>query len=252
MNLWETDLCPCCRCVPESSTTHLFLCPHPPIAKIRESEFKAILTWLQTIHTDPYLLQAITALWFGRDPEFEADDPQELCAMWDTMVDIGPQSMWLGLLPIGMVDFQHAYYRSIGESKTGSKWGEQLVGKMLRVTLNLWLARNDIVHVQTKEGMKGMNMVELKAEVTREVDKRVDDMMGEDFFLMDTPLDRLLREPIETIRGWLCSVKIARGDIDAARAEGLQDWGELSHEQPTLTEAQLSEFLDWRNIHLNG
>ena len=252
MNLWETDLCPCCRCVPESSTTHLFLCPHPPIAKIRESEFKAILTWLQTIHTDPYLLQAITALWFGRDPEFEADDPQELRAMWDTMVDIGPQSMWLGLLPIGMVDFQHAYYRSIGESKTGSKWGEQLVGKMLRVTLNLWLARNDIVHVQTKEGMKGMNMVELKAEVTREVDKGVDDMMGEDFFLMDTPLDRLLREPIETIRGWLCSVKIARGDIDAARAEGLRDRGELSHEQPTLTEAQLSEFLDWRNIHLNG
>ena len=97
-----------------------------------------------------------------------------------------------------------------------------------------------------------MNMIELKVELQREVEKGVEDMAGEDFYLMDTPLDQLLSEPVDNIRGWLCSVKIVRGNIEAAREEGLRDCRDLSHAQPRLTAAQTREFVDWRNIHLNG
>ena len=40
MKLWDNDLCPCYHQVPERSTTHLFLCPHPTIHTYCEKHFK--------------------------------------------------------------------------------------------------------------------------------------------------------------------------------------------------------------------
>ena len=49
MKLWDNDLCPCCQQVTESTTMHLYLCPHPTVAMAREKSFHKILTWLDTI-----------------------------------------------------------------------------------------------------------------------------------------------------------------------------------------------------------
>ena len=52
------------------------------------------------------------------------------------------------------------------------------------------------------------------------------------------------------IRGWLCGILIARGDFASARLEYLRDRGDFSHVMPTLTDAEMRQYLDWRNVQL--
>ena len=251
IKLWNSDLCPCCRQVPENSTTHLFLCPHPLIVARRDSSFKAILTWMADTHTDPGILHLVSSLWYARHPSFTSDDPQYLVDMWNVLQDIGTQSMWMGLIPVIMTQKQNDYFCSMGLKKSGSKWAKQLIGKCLRATLQLWLQRNEILHLQTEEGVNGMHLQALYTAVEEELDRGLEGLQHTDFHLLQTNIHRLRLQPIESIRGWLCSVKIARNDFDGARQESVRDRGWSSHQQPTLTPREMNGFLDWRRVRLN-
>ena len=46
---------------------HVYICPHPTVAIARENSFHSILTWLEIVHTDPLMLDFITALWHGEN-----------------------------------------------------------------------------------------------------------------------------------------------------------------------------------------
>ena len=70
-----------------------------------------------------------------------------------------------------------------------------------------------MVHLQTKEGLKAMDMVAFHTEVENEVKKGIDLMVSEDYYLMDIELDKLLQEPLELLRGWLWSMKLAMGTV---------------------------------------
>ena len=119
MKLWNTDLCPCCRQVPESSTTHLYVCPHPLIASKSEKAFKDILGWMEKVHTDPDIVYLVTDLWYGKHHQFTSDDPRYLIDISNIIRDIGVQSMWMGLIPAIMCKVQNDYYRSMGIRQTG-------------------------------------------------------------------------------------------------------------------------------------
>ena len=126
----------------------------------------------------------------------------------------------------------------------------ELIQRMLTATLHLWLQRNEIVHLQTDEGVHGMELAALYSEVEKELDKGLGGLQPEDYCLMETNIYRLRKEPIESVRGWLCSVKLARGEFEEARMEGLKDRGMQSHKQPTLTNREMRKFLDWRSVRL--
>ena len=64
-------------------------------------------------------------------------------------------------------------------------------------------------------------------------------------------LDEILAGTAEDIRGWLCSILIARGDFESAKAEGKKYRGILSHTLPRLTANQQKAYLDWRKVRLN-
>ena len=59
----------------------------------------------------------------------------------------------------------------MGIRSSGNKWGTELINKVLRVTLNLWLERNEIVHAHTKEGIKGIELISLHSAVKEELEK---------------------------------------------------------------------------------
>ena len=219
MKLWNTDLCPCCDQIPETSTLHLFMCPSPVIHQARQTLFTDILGWLAEVDTAPDLLHLISCLWYRRQPSFDKEDTLLLRKLWTILVEIGTSGMWQGLLPRGMVEYQQEYYHSIGSKRSGRKWASRLVGRVLRATHHLWMLRNDMVHLKTEEGLKGMDLVVLQHEVESEVNRGVDMMEPEDHYLLDIHLPTLLLEPVEYLRGWLCSVKLARGDFEAAREE---------------------------------
>ena len=82
---------------------HLYLCPHPTLAIAREKSFDKILDWLETVHTEPLLLEIITAFWHGEDLILDQDCPQSLKNMYSDLQDIGLHQMWLGFLPMGFI-----------------------------------------------------------------------------------------------------------------------------------------------------
>ena len=96
-----------------------------------------------------------------------------------------------------------------------------------------------------------MHLATLYSAVEEELDKGLRGLQPQDFYLMNTNIHRLRRDPIESVRGWLCSIKIARGDFDGARTESMQDRGMQSHHQPLLTAREMNNYLDWRKIQLN-
>ena len=50
------------------------------------------------------------------------------------------------------------------------------------------------------------------------------------------------------IRGWLCEILIARGDLASARLESLRDRGEITNVIPTLTATEQLAYLDWGRV----
>ena len=71
-------------------------------------------------------------------------------------------------------------------------------------------------------------------------------MEEEDFYLLDTDEEELIKEPAEMIRGGM----IARGDLASARLESLRDRGEITHVIPILTATEQRCYLDWRSVFI--
>ena len=116
---------------------HLYLCPNPTIAIAREKSFHQILNWLETAHTDPILLEIITSFWHEKNLVLDPECPQVLKSMYNTLRDKGLHQMWLGFLPVGMVDYRETYYQQIESRKSTKKWGHDFVQKMIRATHGL-------------------------------------------------------------------------------------------------------------------
>ena len=106
MKLWDNNLCPCCQQVPENTTMHLYFCPHPTVEIAREKSFHKILTWLDTVNTEPLLLEIITAFWHSENHILADECPQSLKNIYNTLRDIGLHQMCMGIVPVGMIEHQ--------------------------------------------------------------------------------------------------------------------------------------------------
>ena len=250
MKLWDNDLCPCCRRVPETKSMHIFLCPHPQMILLRNDLFNKILVWLEEMHTDPLLLELIKKFWYGQEMEFDVETPPSIIAIHQTLREIGVHQMWTGLLPALMVEVQQHHFTSIGSRKKALNWATSFVGKMLRATHRLWMERNQILHTRTIGGIHGLQMILLERAVTEQFELGYDELDPDDHYLLDRDKDDLLQQPSEILRGWLCEILIARGNYDAARLESLRDRGETTYSLPTLTAVQLRRYSDWRQVRL--
>ena len=131
MKLWDNDIFPCCEQVSESTTMHLYLCPHSKVAIAREKSLNSILTCLETVYVDPLMLELITTLWHSGNLILDSECCQDLKPMYNTLRDIGLYQIWLCLLHTGMVEYKANYYLQIGSRKSAKKWGLDFVQKML-------------------------------------------------------------------------------------------------------------------------
>ena len=181
----------------------------------------------------------------------DVDSPIAYRKISSIMREIGVQSMWMGFLPVGMIAQQSHHYQMIGSRRCGEKWGEQFVGKMLRATLQLWLHRNGMLHASSENGIAGMDLILLRNTVEKQLKLGKGLMDADDWCLLDVNIHDLMAEPVDSIRGWLCDILIARGDIEAAKEEGLRDRRGASAQSTQITYKQHKAFLDWRNVHLH-
>ena len=153
----------------------------------------------------------------------DVDSPITYRKISSIMREIGVQSMWMGFLPLGMVEQQSYHYQIIGSRRSGRKWGETFVGKMLRATLQLWLHCNGMLHATAENGIPGMNLIQLRGSVEAQLKLGKGLMDSDNWYLLDINIHDLMAEPVDSIRGWLCDILIARGDIEAAKEEGTRD-----------------------------
>ena len=112
----------------------------------------------------------------------------------------------------------------------------------------LWMERNNLLHLRAANGIRGLCNIALQTAVSQQYNLGYDGMEEEDFYLLDTDKEELLKEPAEMIRGWLCEILIARGDLASARLESLKDRGEITHVIPILTAIEQRSYLDWRKV----
>ena len=250
MKLWDDDLCPCCQQVPETKSMHIFLCPHPNMVQLRNQSFQDILTWLTEVDTDPLLIEIISAFWYGQKMQFEQDTPQCFMEIYQVLQEIGVHQMWTGLLPIQLIAVQQQHYTYLGIKRKACQWGAKFIGKMLRASHGLWMERNNILHLRTIGNIHGLQMIQLESAITTQYDLGYEDLNQEDYYLLDKDKEDLLQQPIDIVRGWLCSILIARGDFDAARLESLQDRGETTYKLPSLTAVEMRKYCDWRQVCL--
>ena len=117
MKLWDNNLCPCCRQIPETSTMHIFCCPHPTMVHNKEKLFQSILLWLEVQQTDPSLLEMITSFWHGETPQLDDTSSPTLRSIYQLFCEIGVHQMWQGFLPQELVQTQDLYYQLIGSKK---------------------------------------------------------------------------------------------------------------------------------------
>ena len=179
----------------------------------RDQSFHKIPDWLKEIDTDPMLLDLLTSFWHGEEITLDADVPPMLQNMYKTMVEIGLHQMWTGFLPAGMVQFQEEYYLHIGSKRSGKKWGTDFVGKMIRATHGLWMERNNILHLRTADGIKGLCHISLQTAVEHQWDLGHENLDEKDHYLLEGDVETIMTQPVEMIRGWLCEILIARSDF---------------------------------------
>ena len=158
--------------------------------------------------------------------------------------------MWTGLLPTCMIEAQQQHLTYIGSKKTALSWATLLVGKMLRATHNLWMERNHILHTRTIGGIHGLQMICLDRAVTKQYDLGYENLNQDDFYLLEGDKEVLMQQPADVIRGWLCEILIARGNLDAAWLESLRDRGDTTYSLPALTAAEMRKYCDWRQVCL--
>ena len=100
--------------------------------------------------------------------------------------------------------------------------------------------------------MTGMDSVQLRAAIAEQLRLGKDGIQEEDYYLFEVNIHDLMEEPIDCIRGWLCDMLIARGDIAAAqdecrRVRPLQTVNSIS-----ISNHQRKEFMNWQNISITS
>ena len=94
-------------------------------------------------------------------------------------------------------------------------------------------------------------MIALETAITHQFGLGYSNLDEADFYLLKNDRVELLTEPIDTIRGWLCEILIARGDFVSARLESLRDRGDISHSVPSLSAIEMRQYLYWWRVCLS-
>ena len=102
--------------------------------------------------------------------------------------------MWTGITPTEMVTFQEQYYLQVGGKRNGKKCAVIFVDKMIRATIGIWLERNDIFHLRTSNGTRGICMMFIQTAVEQQLEVCHESLDEEDHYLLDTDAVTIMKD----------------------------------------------------------
>jgi hypothetical protein len=140
---WHSPLCP--RCQEVEDHQHVWRCQHPDAALLRQKEFTTLSAWLHDTDTDPDLRCLIlTRLFDWLEDRAYTPISASQTAFYDLLQKqdaVGWELPFTGMWLDQWAPAQDAFYKTIGNSKTGKKWLERLTVKIWKIAWALWKQR---------------------------------------------------------------------------------------------------------------
>jgi hypothetical protein len=117
---------------------------------------------------------------------------------------------------------QSRHYLEIASRRSGDRWAEKLVTKLLELVHSMWKYRNSILHERDKDGLKVRDGAELTAAVNEQfVLGHAGLARGDRHFI-----SRVAQLPVAERRAWLEGVTLARQTFEVELDSGMESMRE--------------------------
>ena len=225
----QSNKCPSCFEAVETAE-HIVHCCHAGRVEALQLTIKLTDKWMKAVDTDPTIRDCIYFYLMGRG----ATEMIEVCdrlgceAKYRRMAKgqdvIGWRRFLEGMVCNELGRLQYDYYLACGSRKTGKKWVQLLIVKLLEITHGQWLYRNIQVHYK-RSGLLATNWKEeIQAEIETQQEIGFNGLLEEDAYLGECNLGDLEDTSGEEEQYWLLAVKAAR----KAKAIKLSKTGQAS------------------------
>lgn len=123
---------------------------------------------------------------------------------------IGWANFMLGRFPTRVRQYMHAHFQQIDTLRSATSWTRGLVIRLLQVTHDQWLARNEFVHDRVEEGLTREAAQTLQDNIEAQYLEGGDSLLPEDSYLFNPTLAQLQESSVADRRQWLIEIEAAR------------------------------------------
>jgi hypothetical protein len=149
---WPQDRgCPCCG-EDDETTMHLLICPDDGMQVTWDMNVDVIVDWLAEVDTEPAIAYCIAQALRPRSPDhlFTAYSSPLIHAAATTQDRIGWRNFVEGKISKEWRILQSRHYLEIASRRSGDRWAEKLVTKLLELVHSMWTYRNSTT--RTRQG----------------------------------------------------------------------------------------------------
>jgi hypothetical protein len=225
---WAQDRgCPCCG-EDDETTMHLLLCPDDGMQVTWDMNVDVIEDWLTEVDTEPDIIYCIVQALRPRSPQhvFTAYASPSILAAATAQDRIG----WINFVEGKISDewriLQSRYYLELGSRRSGDRWAENLVTKLLELVHSMWTYRNSVLHARDRDGLKVRDGAELAAAINTQFVLGKTGLAHGDRHFISRGHENVSQLPVAERRAWLEGVTLARQTFEADLDNGMESMRE--------------------------
>ena len=211
--LWENSICKCCLREVEHSPWHIFECQNAEMKERRRELLDNLETWMLGAGFEEGLVDALMRYIKDGGWPMAWDGtllPLQLSVL-SNLQKIGMKGLFLGMLPLGMLEWQKEYWLLNGGKGSARLLLTKLSGRLLDITHSLWTLRCTIVHDQSNGNIYVEEVREIRELIDRQF-RTIQPTVVQN--MLTKGKDHVLNLPISCQIGWLSEVFLLRGEMD--------------------------------------
>ena len=143
----EQLLCPHCGSE-ELELVHVLSCPQIDAAALLANRMASLFGFLDTSLTEPDLKQGLVTLVEAVINVTPWNPPTSTLALvrdtFAAQAALGPRHAILGVLSPMWSSMQQAYYDSLGQTNTGTRWARRVIRMIWQIAWDMWMHRRRV------------------------------------------------------------------------------------------------------------
>ena len=216
--------CPCCHAEDEH-LLHVLTCAAPDTIILRNNLLSGLILWLNKENTHPAITNFIDLglrKWFverdfiwTQDSAIFTSTPTTNQA-FKSQLQIKWYYFLCGMVTTDLVAVQQQHYTTIKSRKMGSRWASNLTKKMWSILHTIWKNRCDKLHAND-EVARLSGLIPLKVAIAKEYGLGLGEMPHVYSSFFHTPLQRLLKRGVTSLKRWFLIIRTDREANSMAR-----------------------------------